>query len=66
MPVTQLVDDASERREIGGRAMMGIKPVIAEAEVWQNVSENLKRQPVKTGALKMLREEHQPRARLGP
>jgi ATP-dependent exoDNAse (exonuclease V) alpha subunit len=61
-----IVDDASERREIAGRAMLGMKPQISEPEVWQNVSENLSRQPLKQGALAMLREEHQPRARLGP
>ena len=46
--------------------MLGMKPQISEPEVWQNVSENLSRQPLKQGALAMLREEHQPRARLGP
>ena len=61
-----IVDDASERREIAGRAMLGMKPQISEPEVWQNVSENLSRQPLKRGALAMLREEHQPRARPGP
>jgi hypothetical protein len=61
-----IVDDASERREITNRAMLGMKPQISEPEVWQNVSENLRRQPLKPGALEMLREEHQPRARLGP
>jgi hypothetical protein len=37
-----------------------------EPEVWQNVSDNLSRQPLKQGALAMLREEHQSRARPGP
>ena len=64
-----VVDDASERRQLTSRAMRGHKPEIRERDVWQNISANLARQPVKASALAALhqnaatarRQRHRPR-----
>jgi hypothetical protein len=49
-----VIDEASERRRLAGRAMLGHKPDIQEPDVWRNIGENLSRQPEKTSALAML------------
>jgi hypothetical protein len=49
-----VVDEASERRQLASRSMLGQIPDIREADVWRNIGENLSRQPQKTSALDML------------
>ena len=49
-----VVDEASERRQLAGRSMLGHKPDIHEPDVWRNIGENLSRQPEKVSALAML------------
>jgi hypothetical protein len=49
-----VIDEASERRRLAGRAILGHKPDIQEPDVWRNIGENLSRQPEKTSALAML------------
>jgi hypothetical protein len=54
-----VVDDASERRQLASRAMLGMKHEIREHDVWQNVSDNLSRQPLKASALAALQQRTQ-------
>jgi hypothetical protein len=42
--------------------MLGQRPDIAEHDVWQNIGENLSRQPVKASALASLQQQ----SRQGP
>ena len=49
-----VVDEASERRQLASRSMLGQIPDIREADVWRNIGENLSRQPQKASALDML------------
>jgi hypothetical protein len=49
-----VVDEASERRHLAGRSMIGPRPEIAEPNVWRQIGENLSRQPQKASALDML------------
>jgi hypothetical protein len=68
-----VVDEASERRRLAARAMLGHKPDIHEPDVWRAIGENLSRQPEKQSALAMLhpaaaegqRQEHRRRLRQG-
>jgi hypothetical protein len=52
-----IVDEASERRQLAGRLMIGQRPLqeIREPDVWRNIGENLSRQPLKASALDLLR-----------
>jgi hypothetical protein len=50
-----VVDEASERRHLAGRSMIGQRPDIREPDVWRQIGENLSRQPEKKSALDMLR-----------
>jgi hypothetical protein len=45
-----VVDEASERRQLAGRSMLGQIPDIREADVWRNIGENLSRPWQKHGA----------------
>ena len=57
-----VVDEASERRHLASRSMIGQRPEIHEPDVWRNIGENLSRQPQKASALDMLHrmpETHQ-------
>ena len=49
-----VVDEASERRHLASRSMIGQKPEIGEPDVWRQIGENLSRQPQKASALDML------------
>jgi hypothetical protein len=49
-----VVDEASERRHLASRSMLGQRPEIRELDVWRNIGENLSRQPQKASALEML------------
>jgi hypothetical protein len=49
-----VVDEASERRHLASRSMIGQRPEIAEPDVWRQIGENLSRQPQKASALDML------------
>ena len=49
-----VVDEASERRHLASRSMIGQRPDIREQDVWRNIGENLSRQPQKASALDML------------
>ena len=49
-----VVDEASERRHLASRTMLGHKPEIHEPDVWRNIGENLSRQPQKASALDLL------------
>jgi hypothetical protein len=49
-----VVDEASERRNLAGRSMIGQRPEIHEPDVWRQIGENLSRQPQKASALDML------------
>ncbi|MBV8893848.1 MAG: hypothetical protein JO266_18085, partial [Acidobacteria bacterium] len=60
-----VVDEASERRQLIGRTMLGQQPDIAEHDVWQNIGENLSRQPVKASALASLQRQSRQGPRLG-
>ena len=60
-----VVDDASERRQLTSRAMLGHKPEIREHDVWENVAKNLSRQPLKASAIASLHQTAQ-RARQTP
>ena len=51
-----VVDEASERRQLAGRSMLGQIPDIREADVWRNIGDNLSRQPQKASALDMLHQ----------
>jgi hypothetical protein len=50
-----VIDEASERRALAHRSMLGHKPDIHEHDLWRNIGENLSRQPKKTSALAILR-----------
>jgi hypothetical protein len=52
-----IVDEASERRQLAGRVMLGHRANIAEHDVWQNIGENLSRQPIKASALASLQQQ---------
>src|SRR5215471_11748123 len=54
-----VIDEASERREISERVMLGHKIDITEDLVWRNVAKNVARQPLKPSALSVV--QHQPR-----
>jgi hypothetical protein len=56
-----VVDEASERRQLASRSMLGQRPQIREADVWRNIGENLSRQPQKASALDMLETQRQER-----
>jgi hypothetical protein len=68
-----VIDEASERRRLAARVMLGHKPDIYEPDVWRAIGENLSRQPEKQSALAMLhpsaaegqRQEHRRRLRQG-
>jgi hypothetical protein len=49
-----VVDEASERRHLAGRSMLGQRPEIREPDVWRQIGENLSRQPEKKSALAIL------------
>jgi len=49
-----VVDEASERRHLAGRSMLGQRPEIREPDVWRQIGENLSRQPQKASALDLL------------
>jgi len=49
-----VVDEASERRHLASRSMLGQRPEIGEPDVWRQIGENLSREPQKTSALDML------------
>ena len=49
-----VVDEASERRHLASRSMIGQRPEIREPDVWRQIGENLSRQPQKASALDML------------
>jgi TrwC relaxase/AAA domain len=49
-----VVDEASERRHLASRSMIGQRPDIHEPDVWRNIGENLSRQPQKASALDLL------------
>ncbi len=49
-----VIDEASERRQLASRSMLGQIPDIREADIWCNIGENLSRQPQKASALDML------------
>ena len=49
-----IVDEASERRQLASRSMIGQRPEIHEPDVWRQIGENLSRQPQKASALDML------------
>jgi len=49
-----VVDEASERRQLASRSMIGQRPEIGEPDVWRQIGENLSRQPQKASALDML------------
>jgi hypothetical protein len=49
-----VVDEASERRHLASRSMIGQRPDICEQDMWRNIGENLSRQPQKASALDML------------
>ena len=51
-----VVDEASERRQLASRSMLGQIPDIREADVWRNIGENLSRQSQKASALDMLHQ----------
>ena len=50
-----VIDEASERRRLAARVMLGHKPDIHEPDVWRAIGENLSRQPEKQSALAILR-----------
>ncbi|MGC2524594.1 MAG: MobF family relaxase [Stellaceae bacterium] len=52
--IWMIVDEASERRHLASRSMIGQRPDIHEPDVWRNIGENLSRQPQKASALDML------------
>jgi hypothetical protein len=49
-----VVDEASERRYLASRSMVGHRPEIHEPDVWRQIAENLSRQPQKASALDLL------------
>jgi hypothetical protein len=49
-----VVDEASERRHLASRSMIGQRPEIHEPDVWRQIGEHLSRQPQKASALDML------------
>ena len=49
-----VVDEASERRHLAGRSIIGQCPDIRERDVWRQIGENLSRQPQKASALDLL------------
>ena len=49
-----VVDEASERRYLASRSMVGHRPEIHEPDVWRQIGENLSRQPQKASALDLL------------
>ena len=49
-----VVDEASERRHLASRSMIGQRPEIHEPDVWRQIAENLSRQPQKASALDLL------------
>ena len=49
-----VIDEASERRHLASRTMLGQRPDIHEPDVWRNIGENLSRQPQKASALDLL------------
>jgi hypothetical protein len=55
-----VVDEASERRQLGSRSMIGHRPDIREPDVWRQIGENLSRQPQKASALDLLQQATQP------
>ena len=49
-----VVDEASERRHLASRSMIGQRPEIGEPDVWREIGEYLSRQPQKASALDMM------------
>src|SRR5277367_537087 len=49
-----VVDEASERRHLASRSMIGQIPEIREPDVWRQIGENLSRQTQKASAIDML------------
>ena len=49
-----VVDEASERRHLASRSMIGQRPDIGEPDLWHQIGENLSRQPQKASALDLL------------
>ncbi len=46
-----VIDEASERRQLASRAMIGHRHDIRPPEIWANIGENLSRQPLKASAI---------------
>lgn len=55
-----VVDEASERRHLASRSMIGQRPEIHEPDVWRQIGENLSRQPQKASALDILHPMAEP------
>jgi hypothetical protein len=51
-----VIDEASERRHLASRSMIGQRLEIGEPDVWRQIGENLSRQPQKASALDMLHQ----------
>ncbi len=51
-----VVDEASERRHLASRSMIGQRPEVGEFDVWRQIGENLSRQPQKASALDILHQ----------
>jgi hypothetical protein len=50
-----VINEAAERRQISQRFPLGRPREIRESDVWQNITANLSRQPLKASALEFLR-----------
>jgi ATP-dependent exoDNAse (exonuclease V) alpha subunit len=55
-----VIDEASERRHLAGRSMIGKRPDIGEPDVWRQIGENLSRQPQKASALDIVHPMAEP------
>jgi ATP-dependent exoDNAse (exonuclease V) alpha subunit len=55
-----VIDEASERRHLASRSMLGQRPEIGEPDVWRQIGENLSRQPQKASALDILHPMAEP------
>jgi hypothetical protein len=51
-----VIDGASEREEIGNRAMIGHRIEISEQDVWKNIAKNVDRHPQKPSAVSVVRQ----------
>lgn len=50
-----VIDEASERQQITNRTMIGHQRDIEEPDIWENISENFIRQPLKASAVSVQR-----------